>query len=71
MASNDKGKMNFWTASQAARAWKRPKRTVGHWLEDGKIPTAIKVGDRWLIPRNTPRPKVPKAGRPRKTDTRV
>ncbi|WP_036726223.1 helix-turn-helix domain-containing protein [Patulibacter minatonensis] len=38
------------TAAEMAERWNANPRTVERWCRDGRIPTATKVGHRWLIP---------------------
>lgn len=38
------------TAAEMAERWSANPRTVERWCRDGRIPTAEKVGHRWLMP---------------------
>lgn len=38
------------TAGQMAERWGANPRTVERWCRDGRIPAAVKVGHRWLMP---------------------
>lgn len=38
------------TATEMAERWGANPRTVERWCRDGRIPSAAKVGHRWLMP---------------------
>ena len=60
----------FLTTGQLARQLGVQAQTVRGWCEDGKIPGALLVGDRWMVPADAVRPeKRPTGRRPRKTES--
>lgn len=50
-----------WTASEAARRWRLPFRTVRDQFAHGHVPGAVKIEGRWRCPAGTPKP-APKRG---------
>lgn len=55
----------YWTAARAAEHWQTTQRVVERWFAEGRVPTAFKVANRWVVPEDTPRPNVPPPGRPK------
>ena len=51
------GKMEFMTASQAAKLWNISQRRVQVLCAEGRIPGAFKLGDVWAIPADTTKPR--------------
>lgn len=49
-------KMEFMTASQAAKLWHISQRRVQILCAEGRIPGAFKLGDAWAIPANSSKP---------------
>lgn len=48
--------MGYWTVKEAAEHWGVSVRMVNYYLNNGRIPTAIRKTGGWLIPENTPQP---------------
>lgn len=61
----------FMSMDEAREASGYSRRTIAHLCRTGKLPGAMKLGDRWLIPRKalreyTPAPPGPRPGSKRK-----
>lgn len=50
------GKMEFMTASQAAKLWHISQRRVQILCAEGRIPGVFKLGEAWAIPTNVEKP---------------
>ena len=59
--------MNFKTASQCAKEWKISQRRVQILCAEGRVDGAFKVGDFWVVPAETPKPKNKREKRNEKT----
>ena len=44
------------STSEAAKRWELSRRRTTKLCSEGRIPNAIFVGDRWLIPADTKKP---------------
>jgi len=58
----------FLSATKAANKLGVPQTTFSGWLQDGRVPGAMKVSNMWLIPEDISLEDidVPKMGRPQK-----
>ena len=62
--------MTYLTTGQLARQLGVQAQTVRGWCESGRIPGALLVGDRWMVPADAVRPaKRPTGRRPKATVT--
>lgn len=50
------GKMEFMTASQAAKLWHISQRRVQILCAEGRIPGVFKLGEAWAIPADVEKP---------------
>jgi DNA (cytosine-5)-methyltransferase 1 len=50
------GKMEFMTASQAAKLWHISQRRVQILCAEGRIPGVFKLGEAWAIPTSVEKP---------------
>ena len=50
------GKMEFMTASQAAKLWHISQRRVQILCAEGRIPGVFKLGETWAIPADVEKP---------------
>lgn len=50
-------KEDYITVKEAAKKWNVKLRTAHNYLENGRIPNAIKFGYNWLIPKDSEKPK--------------
>lgn len=48
--------MGYWTVKEAAEEWGVSVRMVNYYLNNGRIPEAIRKTGGWLIPEHTPQP---------------
>jgi len=48
--------MEYITSQEAAKKWKKTRRSVQLYCTNGKIPGAVFVGSQWLIPNNAQMP---------------
>ena len=48
--------MDIMTTKEAAETWGIGVRRVQALCENGQVPSAMKVGDIWLMPKDTPKP---------------
>ena len=48
--------MDIMTTKNAAALWGISIRRVQALCDSGKVPSAIKIGDVWLMPKGTPKP---------------
>lgn len=49
--------MDYMTASQAAKTWQISQRRVQVLCSEGRIPGVFKLGEVWVIPSDTEKPK--------------
>ena len=47
---------DYMTAKETAEAWGVTRRYVNLCIEDGRIPGVMKIGNMWMIPKNTRKP---------------
>lgn len=50
------GKMEFMTASQAAKQWHISQRRVQILCSEGRLPGVFKLGEAWAIPADVEKP---------------
>ena len=48
--------MDLMTVTVAAKEWGLTKRRIQAMCETGQIPTAKRLGNMWIFPKDTPRP---------------
>ncbi|MCR1918473.1 DNA-binding protein [Frisingicoccus caecimuris] len=48
--------MNYMTLKEASEKWDVTPRRVNYYCAGGRIPTAVKMADVWLIPQKTEKP---------------
>ena len=48
--------MDLMTAKEASEKWGITVRRVQALCDGGKIPTAAKLGNMWVMPKDTPKP---------------
>ena len=48
--------MDWITTKEAAEIWGITMRRVQALCDNGKIPTATKLGNMWVMPKDTPKP---------------
>lgn len=48
--------MNYLTAKEVAKNWKISDRRVLQYCNEKRIEGAIKIGNIWIIPKNTKKP---------------
>lgn len=52
--------MQFLSTSQMAEKWNVSRRLVTKYCDDNRIPGAISVGNRWMIPEDAVKPQDPR-----------
>lgn len=57
---------NLISASEMARRLKVSQTTMSRWIQEGRVPNAMKVSNMWLVPEDTTIDDIdrPKMGRP-------
>lgn len=62
----------FWTLKEAAENWGIGARRINTLCSEGRIAGATKIGNMWVIPEGSPKPKDEriKSGRYIKNDTK-
>ena len=48
--------MDWITTKEAAEVWGITMRRTQALCEKGQVPTAVKLGNMWVIPKGTPKP---------------
>lgn len=48
--------MDWMTTKEASKIWGVTMRRVQALCDNGQIPTAVKLGTMWVIPKGTPKP---------------
>jgi len=48
--------LDFMTAKEASEKWGITIRRVQALCDRGQVPSAVKLGNMWVIPKNTPKP---------------
>ena len=48
--------MDLITTKEAAKIWGITIRRVQALCDNGQVPAALKIGDIWVMPKNTPKP---------------
>ena len=48
--------LDFMTAKEASEKWAITIRRVQALCDRGQVPSAVKLGNMWVIPKNTPKP---------------
>ncbi|RFZ77478.1 DNA-binding protein [Lacrimispora amygdalina] len=59
--------MDYLTVREAGEKWDVGSRMAAYYCEQGRVPGAIKKGNLWLIPKDTPKPTDGRSLRYKKT----